>query len=241
MITRRFKTANMRSRNLNRPRVQHPPVSELDNRRDKILKIATDHFACHGYHETDVQFIADEASLGKGTIYRWFGSKEGLFLAAGDRVMRLLHAEVEAVRKRGTPPKEVDPLDQISLAVVAYLAFFDANPAFVELLIQERAVFRDRKKPTYFEHRERNIGPWQELYRRMIAAGRVRKMPVDVITDVLSSALYGTMFTNYFAGRKKPLERQAEQILEVVFLGILSEPERSSRSKDRVYASRSKR
>ena len=109
----------------------------------------------------------------------------------------------------------------------AYLSFFDQHPDFVELLIQERAVFKRRKTPTYFEHRERNVGRWQALYRELMDAGRVRRMLPDEITDVMSSALYGTMFTNFFAGRAKSLETQARQIIDVVFRGILSEEERA--------------
>ncbi len=187
-------------------------------RRDDVLRVATRHFASKGFFKTDVQLIADELGLGKGTLYRDFGSKEGLFLAAGDRVMRLLDQAICEARR-----DVEDALEQISRAVVRYLSFFDENPEFVELLIIERAVFKDRKKPTYFEHREKNIGRWQALYRELMNAGRVRRMPVDVITDVMSSALYGTMFTNYMAGRKKSLERQACQVLEIVFNGILVE------------------
>ena len=61
-----------------------------------------------------------------------------------------------------------------------------------------------------------------ELYERLMDEGRVRRMPVDRITDVMSSAVYGTMFTNYFSGRTKPFERQAADLLEVVFHGILA-------------------
>lgn len=191
-------------------------------RREQILVAATLHFARLGYHATDVQKLADELQLGKGTVYRHFPTKEALFLAAVDRVMRLLVERIDAVRAEGG-----DPLQMIAHAVTTYLAFFDTHPEFVELLIQERAVFRDRKKPTYFEHRERNTGRWQALYRKLMDAGRVRRMAPDAISDVLSSALYGTMFTNFFAGRNKSLEAQAAQILDIVLHGILMPGEHS--------------
>lgn len=205
------------------PKRGRPPKPDLaESRREQILAVATEHFARLGYHATDVQKLADSLNLGKGTVYRYFKCKGDLFLAAADRVMRLLRIRVDAVRAQ-----EADPLDQIYRAVGEYLAFFDANPEFVELLIQERAVFRDRKTPTYFEHRERNSGRWQALYRELIEAGRVRPMPPETISDVLSSALYGAMFTNFFAGRRKSLEKQAADIVDIVFTGILSDAERS--------------
>ena len=96
----------------------------------------------------------------------------------------------------------------------------------MELLIQERAYFKDRKRPTYFEHREINIQRWKQLYRDLMAAGRIREMPVERITNVLSNVLYGIMVTNFFNGQTAPADVQAREILDIVFLGILSEPER---------------
>jgi hypothetical protein len=66
---------------------------------------------------------------------------------------------------------------------------------------------------------------WREKYRALIAQGRIRDMPVERITDVMSQLVYGTMFTNYFNGQPKPSEEQAWDILDVVFHGILSDTE----------------
>jgi hypothetical protein len=95
----------------------------------------------------------------------------------------------------------------------------------VELLIQERAQFKDRKRPTYFEHREVNVVRWRKLYARLITDGRVRDLPVERISDVVGNLIYGTMFTNYFIGQAKPVEQQAQEILDIVFRGILTEAE----------------
>jgi AcrR family transcriptional regulator len=196
----------------------------MQQRRADILKHATHFFAEHGFQGTDVQVLADELGVGKGTIYRYFPSKRALFLAAVDEAMRRMHEHVEAARLQAS-----DPLDQVERAVEAYLAFFDEHAEYVELLIQERAVFKNRKKPTYFEHRERNVIPWRERFRELIKAGRVRPLPVEQMTNALSAAVYGTMFTNYFAGRQQPLAVQARDLLDVAMLGILSDTERRKR------------
>src|SRR5437588_1530486 len=190
------------------------------NRCEEILEAAARLFAEHGYANTDTQLLADELGVGKGTLYRYFPSKQELFLAAVDRVMHRMRHEVDASIVRID-----DPLDQIAEAVRTFLAFFADHPEFVELIMQERAQFKDRKKPTYFAHREANVERWRERYRSLIAKGRVREMPVERITDVMSQLLYGTMFTNYFNGQPKPSEDQAEDILDVVFHGILSDKE----------------
>lgn len=197
------------------------PERDPESRREEILKVAADLFAKHGYAGTDTQLLADELGVGKGTLYRYFSSKEDLFLATVDRVMR----EMRRIIDQSIEPI-TDPLEQVAVAIRTYLTFFAERPEYVELLMQERAQFKDRKKPTYFEYREANIERWRERYRILIAQGRIRDMPVTRITDVLGDLVYGTMFTNYFTGPRKPPEAQARDILDVVFHGILSDSER---------------
>jgi AcrR family transcriptional regulator len=202
------------------------PVDETlrANRNEQILDAAARLFAQHGYADADTQLLADKLRVGKGTIYRYFPSKKALFLAAADRVMRQLREQIDARIK-----DVADPLDRIAVAIRTFLAFFADNPDFVELLMQERAQFKDRKEPTYFQHRKVNVERWKTLYRQLIADGRIRDMPVERITDVLSDLVYGTMFSNYFTGNQKSFEAQAKDILDIVFYGILSDRERACR------------
>src|SRR5260370_607139 len=89
------------------------------------------------------------------------------------------------------------------------------HPRDQSLLLQERGEFRDREKSVYFEHRDAKLGPWRGLLSDLVAAGRLRDVPVERIVDVVGDLLYGTMFTNHFAGRHKPHAAQAEDILDV--------------------------
>lgn len=197
-------------------------------RQEEILDAAIVLFAEHGYPQTDTQLLADRLQVGKGTVYRYFSSKERLFLAAVDRVMERLQERVNDETSRAK-----DPLERIVLGIEAFLAFFDENPSFAELLVQERAQFRNRKKPTYVEHRERNIGRWHDLYRELMAAGRMRQLPVERVSGVVSDLVYGTVFNNYFAGRRRSFRAQAADIVDVVFSGILSDSERARRAEER--------
>ncbi|HVX63439.1 MAG TPA: TetR/AcrR family transcriptional regulator [Pirellulales bacterium] len=188
------------------------------DRCEEILDTATRLFAQHGFAGTDTQMLADALHVGKGTLYRYFPSKRELFLAAADRGIRKLCEHIEA-----SIADIEDPPERISKVVYSYLGFFADHPELVELLIHERSQFKDRKKPTYFEHREANREHLRNLYRSYISEGQIRDMPVDRILDVLGDLLYGTMFTNYFSGRQKSVEAQARDILDVIFHGILSD------------------
>ena len=194
-----------------------------DRRREEILDAATELFAREGYECADLQHAADSLAIAKGTIYRYFQTKEKLFLAAVDRVMKRLMAVIQ----EASAPVQ-DPLERIAIATEAYLRFFADHPEYVELLIQERAGFKDRKRSTYFEYREANRAQSHALYAALMSAGQVRSMPPERVTEALGSLFYGAMFTNNMAGRKVDPHRQARELLDIVFHGILT-PQESMR------------
>ena len=202
-----------------------PSSDDIRTRRqEEILEAAAKLFAQRGYADANTQDLADLLQVGKGTIYRYFPTKQELFLAAVDRLMRRLKETIDAAME-GID----DTFERMAVGVRTYLRYFAEHPEVVELLIQERAQFKDRLKPTYFVHREANVGRWREEIRRLIAEGRVRDVPAERVTDVVGDLLYGTMFTNYLAGRNRSPEDQAVDILDVAFHGIFSESERRRR------------
>jgi AcrR family transcriptional regulator len=203
-----------------------PPDEALQQRRrEAILKQAAQLFAKHGFADTDVQWIADALSISKGTIYRYFPSKEKLFLAAVESGVARMRQHIDAARASVS-----DRIEKIRAAVTAYLRFFQKNPELVELFIQERAAFKGRRPAVYFLDRASRREPAREQLAGLLAEGRIRSIPLERIIDVLGDVLYGTLFTNHFAGRRKPFGAQAQDVLDVVFNGILSDAERASPS-----------
>src|SRR4051794_33253859 len=114
-----------------------------------------------------------------------------------------------------------DPIARISAAVRAYLEFFIENPEQVELIIQERASFKNRQRPTYFNYRDSSRARWREIYFKLIADGRLRDdLPVERMLDTFGNLVYGTMFTNHFIGATVPLDEQHAAIMKIVFEGL---------------------
>lgn len=191
-------------------------------RRQTIIETAARLFADQGYTACEMERIASELQIAKGTLYLYFPGKQELFFACVDWGMQQLQLAIKA----GAASSD-KPFERIAQGIRAYLAFFDANPHYAELLIQERAIFKDRKRPTYFEYRDANRGPWRQLYLDLMADGRMRSdLPVERILDGIGNLLYGTMFTNHFIGRSVTLDEQYQALLEIIFRGILSEGER---------------
>ena len=95
-----------------------------------VLRLASDQYL--GGQRVDLTVIAKRLRIGRATIYRWFGSREGLL---GEVIARELEALIvrkrSEVRRRGAPGL-LEVFDRINRALVR-------SPALGRLLEQERA------------------------------------------------------------------------------------------------------
>lgn len=189
--------------------------------RGRILDAAALAFARHGYAGTGVEEVAGHLGVGKATVYRHFPCKKDLFLAAAARRMVQLGDAVEADMADAT-----DPLERIRRGALSYLRFCAAHPEVVELLLQERAAFPGRRLPTYFLHREEKMRAWVGFFRDLMEAGVLRRGDPERTALILADSLYGTMIVNHFSGRRRSHERQARDLLDVAFRGILADTAR---------------
>lgn len=91
-----------------------PAVRAGDRQRakqDKIVAVAMEQFAAHGYEGARAESIAAAAGVSKGAVFGYFGSKAGLFLAAYQAATRTFSKYLDA-------PAEV--LGQGFFATISY-------------------------------------------------------------------------------------------------------------------------
>lgn len=199
---------------VSKPRRQHKPSAV---RQAEILAAAVGVFAERGYRACEVQDVAWRAGVGKGTVYRFFPSKEALFLATLrhglDQLRVLTQAAVEV---------RADPLDKVRAAVRAYVRFFETRPEMVELFIQERAEFRDCTKPLYFLYKDAERQGWMALFQVMEDGGCLRPGSAEAALEALGYLLYGFVLSIKDLGSARPAEAVFEEIFELYLRGVLS-------------------
>ncbi|WP_066399526.1 TetR/AcrR family transcriptional regulator [Neobacillus mesonae] len=82
-----------------------------DERREQIKQAALKMFARRGYTGTKTSMIAKEASISEGLIYRYFNSKEELFITLVQELMEEARSELENVGfLPGTPFEQIRTL-----------------------------------------------------------------------------------------------------------------------------------
>jgi AcrR family transcriptional regulator len=87
-------------------------------RRQAIVRAAEHQFAEKRFDEVLMEDVAAEASVGKGTLYRYFEDKETLYFAV---VMEGFDALIERLRNGDAPQDPVERLQQIVASIVGYL------------------------------------------------------------------------------------------------------------------------
>ena len=101
--------------------------------KERILEAALEVFSQKGFHTATTDEIAERAGVGKGTLYRYFETKEKLFA----ELVRLRLDELE--RKAGAIiDGDDDVLTMISKYIRIYFEFFDHNQHLYRLVVQEQ-------------------------------------------------------------------------------------------------------
>jgi AcrR family transcriptional regulator len=190
----------------------------IERRKAQILDTAARVFATYGFANTQVQTIANHLGVGNGTIYRYFPTKEQLFLNAVERGLNELKAEMDAVLSQPH-----DGAGLMRVAVRTYLAFFHRRPEMAELFIQERAAFPHHHRPLYFATRNDEIECKHAMFfDHLVESGVIRPIPQERFFAVIGDLLYGTILTNLLTNRKSDPEAQAEDVLDVILHGLLA-------------------
>lgn len=72
------------------------------------MESASRHFSLQGYAATSIQEIADDCGIAKGSLYKFFQSKEDLYVAFHDSQHIALETEIESIRSDASrSPREV--------------------------------------------------------------------------------------------------------------------------------------
>lgn len=70
-----------------------------DERKEKILEVGINEFASKGYENANINIIAKKAGISIGLMYKYFSTKEDLFITCIQRGMSILDDAVDEILK----------------------------------------------------------------------------------------------------------------------------------------------
>ena len=190
-------------------------VSDVDT---MILQSAQEHFAAKGFQDTKVSEIADDAEVGKGTVYRHFGKKSALFAGL------IEDATVDLTDKIEQITSEVEsPSTQIREIYCEHMKTFHEARPLMKIFVNEGL----RKTG---EHRRAVVHQWR-TYRESIAksfeAGTEQGQFIDrdpaLLTRVFTSWIWGILRNAVIFDETDRAKCDGDLMIDVFMEGITTE------------------
>lgn len=186
--------------------------NSIIQREIQILTAATKIFAKKDYYQVTMDEIAQDLKVGKGTLYRYYHSKEELYFSIINRGLETLYNYT----KRETD-KEQDTLLKIKKLLFCGLRFFEKNRPFVKLFFQEEIKFREKGMTECKETLSKSTKLTERLIWDAQLEGRVRIVDVSLC----ASLLVGTMKQIFLKSIEEATELPVAEITDFIYEAFL--------------------
>ena len=110
----------------------HSRPLRRDDPRERILDAARQQFARDGYERTTIRSVATEAEIDPSMVMRYFGNKEGLYLA----VLESVYGEIRQ-GEQDLDFARLEPIEGMRRLILFTFDFFAARRDFVALIANE--------------------------------------------------------------------------------------------------------
>jgi AcrR family transcriptional regulator len=193
-------------------------------KREDILAAAVAEFAHRDFHEVLMDDVAARAGVGKGTLYRYFPTKEELFVAAVLRELSESHTEhLSTLDDEKAPLREV-----LERTVSRMVEYFDGKEEILTLLqryehrlpASDAAVMRQRRAEV--------LDAVEGALARNVRAGLLRRID----TRLAAEMLLGMVRTAVLYRRENggALEHTTREIVSLFLDGVHSRSAQNARA-----------
>jgi AcrR family transcriptional regulator len=113
--------------------------NKLDEaKKARILDGAVEEFSRHGFRQASLNRMVESVGIAKGSIFQYFGSKEGLFTVIFDYAVELVRQSLRQVKKETS---REDFFGRIKESLLAGIRFIERHPRvyriYLKMIFQE--------------------------------------------------------------------------------------------------------
>jgi TetR/AcrR family fatty acid metabolism transcriptional regulator len=194
-----------------------PRPAAAADKRDAILRAATQVFARNGFFQSQVADVARAAGVAAGTVYLYFRSKDDLLASIFERTMKeTLVAGESAIAGVDDPRERLRRIARLHLERMGR----DRDLAVVfQVELRQSTKFMERFSSTY-------LRDYLGIIRDTIADGQATGVFRGTFNPTIAAkALFGAldeMATNWILTRRKySLAAQADEIVDLFLNGVV--------------------
>jgi AcrR family transcriptional regulator len=178
---------------------------------EKILDAAASLFASQRFHEARMEDVAAAATVGKGTLYRYFKDKEELYLALLERAAAGISARL------GAETQSADTIRARLAAVIrAILGYFDENPHLFDLIQHAEAMSRPQALRPWHRWRDEITSRVLEIFEDARRSGEFTVSDPELVALLFLGSLRAVI---RFGARPRP-PQLPDHIIEVFLRGV---------------------
>ena len=185
-------------------------------RKLKILKAAIKSFAASGFHISDIDNIAKNAGVGKGTLYRYFQNKEDLFFESVKYCMDEMYDEI------GKKLENVRYEDFVGVLFDAHMDYYREHEE-TYMLVANAILQMPQNSINFFHelHKEKMKIILDKL-QCGVKAGKVKSVDLEVLVKMLNLVSQIFCLTKDISPESDDYERVKETFVNVFNYGLLN-------------------
>lgn len=198
--------------------IELPRKPDADAKRNAILEASLDVFTARGFHETTMDEIAAASGVAKGTLYRYFESKENLL----EQLLTETRAKI-LERFGGVFSQSDDVLEQIQMFIEDWIAFIEENHALYRLIQAEGTRLRGGIQTIFYEALIRNLPMIKERVVSMDESSVLKTISFHTVVYGIFGFIDGVVRKWFRSDMEYPLRDELPTILEVLFNGFVGD------------------
>ena len=185
-------------------------------RKLKILKAAIKSFAASGFHISDIDNIAKNAGVGKGTLYRYFQNKEDLFFESVKYCMDEMYDEI------GKKLENVRYEDFVGVLFDAHMDYYREHGE-TYMLVANAILQMPQNSINFFHelHKEKMKIILDKL-QSGVEAGKVKNVDLEVLVKMLNLVSQIFCLTKDISPEADDYVRVKETFVNVFNHGLLN-------------------
>ena len=199
--------------------IQMKLTADPETREDLILNAADRLLARYGYKKMTVEDLANEAGIGKGTVYLHFPSKEEVVLSHVDRIVRRLVEHLTAIAENdSTRPEQLR-----EMLLLRVMFRFDAvqhyTQSISEVLRDLRSNLLERRQ-RHFEQEAKVIASVLKEGQRTDVFRRAEPLATARVLVAATNSLLPFSLTAQELGKRREVQTTATRIAELLVDGL---------------------
>lgn len=161
--------------------------NDKTDKREKLLEVAEQLFAKHGFEAVSVRKLAAEADVNLAMVNYYFDSKDGLFL-------ELIKSKFPKTREilAELAASDIHPWEKLTRTIDMYVDKLFLGRAFHRVIMREMSL---QQRPDIVELIREHMSKNQELIQGFVLEGQQKGLFRYVDVELTIASLFGTIYS----------------------------------------------